>query len=323
MAYFEIEKMQKYKNILILGGYGFLGTNIMHYIDNNSSDLPYKFIVFDKFNSHPCGVKLHCVEKSYAGDFADIDLLDRIFCENNIDLVIHTLSTTIPVSSSNARYDVESNLIPTLDLLGMMVKHDVRDIVYLSSGGAIYGTYNNPPYSESDDVFPLSSYGVVKLTIEKYMMQYAQLYGIRPLILRLSNPYGSFHYSMKQGVINIAIAKALRHEPFHIWGDGNGKKDYIYVADFVDILFQLISKNVSNQILNVGSNILLSVNDITSAVQKLVRKIEVVYVGAQKFDASHFELNTTKLISIIGDYKFTSFADGLTKTFQWTKSICD
>jgi len=315
--------MQKCKNILILGGYGFLGTNIMRYIDNNSSNLPYKFIVFDKFNSHPCGVKLNCVAKSYAGDFADKDLLDKIFIENKIDLVIHSLSTTVPVSSSNARYDVESNLIPTLDLLGLMVKYNVHDIVYLSSGGAIYGTYNNPPYSESDDVFPLSSYGVVKLTIEKYLMQYAQLYGIRPLILRLSNPYGPFHYSMKQGVINIALTKALRQEPFQVWGDGNGRKDYIYVADFVDILFQLISKNVSNQILNIGSNILLSVNDITSAVRKLVPKMEVVYVDAQKFDASHFELNTTKLISIIGDYKFTSFADGLIKTYKWAKSICD
>ena len=315
--------MEQYKKILILGGYGFLGTNIMHYVDTNRNLLPYKFIVFDKFIIHPCGVKLNCIEKNYAGDFSDKELLDHIFDENKIDIVIHALSTTVPVSSSNARYDVESNLIPTLDLLGLMVKHDVKDIVYLSSGGAIYGTHNNPPYSESDDVFPISSYGVVKLAIEKYLMQYAQLYGINPLILRLSNPYGSYHYSMTQGVVNIAIAKALRREPFQIWGDGNGKKDYIYVEDFVDILFRLISKNVSNQVLNVASGITLSVNEITSVVQRLVPNMKVEYVNAQKFDATHFELNTSKLINIIGEYEFTSFSDGILKTFMWAKSICD
>lgn len=304
------------KNILLLGGFGFLGTNVMHYVDEHLCG-QYHFIVFDKFDHHMGGVEFECVDKVYAGDFTNSHLLEQVFAENQIDIVLHSLSTTVPVDSSNARFDVESNLIPTLDVLGLMVKYGVKYIVYLSSGGAIYGT-GTGKHKESDDVFPVSSYGVVKLAIEKYLMQYAQLYGLQPLILRLSNPYGPYHYSMRQGVINIAMTKALRNETLQIWGDGNDKKDYIYVEDFVNILFRLLNKGLSNQVVNIGSGSLLSVNEIANAVRALVPTFHTTHEPNQQFDASHFELNTDKLRGLIGDYKFTSFKDGLNKTYLWT-----
>ena len=226
----------------------------------------------------------------------------------------------VPVSSRNARYDVESNLLPTLEVLNLMVENHVRDIVYLSSGGAIYGM-GGKRHKESDDVFPVSSYGVVKLTIEKYLMQYAQLYGIQPLIIRLSNPYGLYHYNMKQGIVNVAMAKALKGEPIDIWGSGDGKKDYIYVEDFVEILFAMLQKGIMNDIVNIASGDLLSVNDIVKAVQTLVPTFVAKHVEADKFDASYFSLDTTKLHDIVGEYNFCSFNDGLQKTFLWTKTI--
>ena len=307
----------KIKNILILGGYGFLGTNIIKYVDAHMRDA-YKFIVFDKFDHHTGGVVCESVAKTYAGDFSDAELMELIFQENHIDMIIHALSTTVPVDSANARYDVQTNLMPTLDVLALMVKYNVKDIVYISSGGAVYGTRDNKPHEESDAVYPISSYGVVKVATEKYMMQYAQLYGLRPLILRLSNPYGPYHYSMKQGVINIAMTKALRNETLQIWGDGNGRKDYIYVEDFVDILFRLIEQGVSGQVINIGSGTLLSVNEIANAVRAIVPSFCTTYESKQQFDASHFELNTTKLRSYIGNYHFTPFKEGLNKTYLWT-----
>ena len=305
------------KTVLILGGYGFLGTNIMKYVDEHLRQ-QYRFIVFDKFDKHLGGVEFKCVEMTYAGDFTDKALIESIFRDNKIDLVIHSLSTTVPVDSANARYDVETNLLPTLDVLALMVKYGVKDIVYISSGGAVYGTRDQKPHLESDAVYPISSYGTVKVATEKYMMQYGQLYGLRPLIVRLSNPYGAYHYSMKQGVINIAMTKALRGETLQIWGDGNDKKDYIYVEDFVDILFKLLDKGVSNQVINIGSGTLLSVNEIAEAVRTLVPSFKTEHAAAKQFDASHFELNTDKLRSLIGDYQFTSFKDGLNKTYLWT-----
>lgn len=310
------------KTVLVLGGYGFLATNLLKYIDAHLLD-EYRCVVFDKFDHHPAGVSFSCVCRSYAGDFSDSTLLRRIFEENTIDLIIHSLSTTVPVDSSNARFDVESNLLPSLDVLSLMVEFHVQDIVYLSSGGAIYGTDRAHRHAESDDVFPVSSYGVVKLAIEKYMMQYAELYGIRPLIIRLSNPYGPYHYSMRQGVINIAIARALRGESMQIWGDGNGRKDYIYVEDFAEILFRLIRMDVRNEVVNVGSGATTSVNEIVESVSEMVPSFRADHVDQQRFDVSHFELDLTKLTGLLGELHLTSMQDGLLKTFNWTKSLCD
>lgn len=307
------------KTILLLGGYGFLGTNILKYIDGCLMDA-YRVIVFDKFPAHPAGVSFRCVTKTYAGDFSDTLLVENLFKENTIDLVVHAISTTVPSASFNARYDVESNLLPTISLLNAMVSNKVYDIVYLSSGGAIYGNDGDRPHKETDDVFPISSYGVVKLAIEKYLMQYATLYGMRPLILRLSNPYGPWHYSMKQGVCNVALASALKGLPFSVWGDGESLKDYIFVEDFVRILFRLLEMSVHNEVINVGSGETLSVNTILSLVQKNVPTFEWTNTEASRYDVSHFALDTSKLLALIGDYDFVPMGEGMRKTLEWAKN---
>lgn len=308
------------KTILLLGGYGFLGSNIIKYIDSYLKD-QYQVIVLDKQAKPLGGVSFQSVIKSYSGDYSNHLFLKKVFCENKIDMVLHSLSTTIPVDSQNARFDIETNLLPTLDILDLMVENHLSKIVYISSGGAIYGTKSKSKHKENEDVFPISSYGVIKLATEKYLMEYAQLYGIKPLIIRLSNPYGKYHYSMKQGVINVALTKALRGEQMEIWGSGDGRKDYIYVEDFVRLLFLLLGKDITNEVINIASGQLLSVNEVISAVKKLEPSLATHHTGADLHDAMDFMLDTSKLHQIVGNYKFLSFQEGLTETYKWTKTI--
>ena len=310
------------KTVLILGGFGFLGTNAIKYAERCFSG-EYNFIVFDMYAQHPHGVQFSSIKKVYAGDFSDSDLLEQIFKDNRIDIVLHSLSTTVPVNSGNTRYDVESNLIPTLVVLGLMVKYQVKNIVYLSSGGAIYGVKDSRSHAESDDVFPISSYGVVKLAIEKYIMQYAQLYGMHPLILRLSNPYGPYHYSMKQGVVNVALAKAMRGETLCIWGDGNGRKDYMYVDDYATVLYALIGRGVYNEVFNVASGDLYSVNEIVGKIRQYVPDMKTEYSDGNINDASHFALNTEKLMRFLPDFRFTTMEEGLKSTYEWTRKYVE
>ncbi len=307
------------QTVLLLGGYGFIGTNILSFIEKNLKN-QYNVIVFDKLASHFASLSFGCVSRSYSGDFSDSVLLNTIFEENSIDCVIHSLSTTVPATSLNARYDVDSNLVPTLELLNTMIKHNVYDIAYISSGGAIYGN-NDILHKETEDVFPISSYGVVKLTIEKYLMQYAQLHNLRPLILRLSNPYGPYHYSMKQGVINVALAYAIKNVEFAVWGDGNSEKDYIFIEDFVDILFTLKDKNIHTEVINIASGESLSVNKILESIKTHINSFNWIYKDASKYDVQKFKLDTSKLKSFINNYKFTSFDEGLHKTINWAKSL--
>lgn len=306
------------KNILLLGGYGFIGTNVLKCIDKQHSD-QYEVIVFDKVDHHFHNVSFNCVKKVYAGDFSDILTVDNIFAENSIDLVFHFLSSTVPATSSNARYDVESNLVSTLNLLSVMDKYNVKNIVYLSSGGAIYGDYLEKVHNEEDAVYPKSSYGVVKLAIEKYLLSYAELYGFHSLILRLSNPFGPYHYNEKQGIVNIAIRRALSNKTLQIWGDGNGIKDYIFINDVCDILFKMVEDEIETGVYNVASGNALSVNDIVDAIRKYVPGFNVEYVNASVVDVQSFELDITKLRKKLGGFKMTSIDEALKQTIEWQK----
>ena len=305
------------KNILLLGGFGFIGTNLLKYIDSYCSEV-YSVVVFDKLPMHPHGVTFDCVEKVYAGDFSDTMYLKSIFQNHKFDLVIHSLSTTVPSTSNNIRFDIESNLIPTIELLNLLVEFSVLDIIFISSGGAIYGdSAYKIKHKETDNTYPMSSYGVVKLAIEKYLFQYTSLYHLRPLILRLSNPYGRYHYSTKQGICNVALRSALQGDTFNVWGTGEAKKDYIFIDDFCDILFRLYANSIHNRVLNVGSGCVLSINQILDEIKSLVPTFCWSYKEASKFDISHFELDTLELNKIIGNYNFSTFGTGLDIVNKW------
>ncbi len=285
------------KTILLLGGYGFLGTNLMKWVDKQH--LPYRFVVFDKFLQHTAGVTFDCVTQSYSGDFADPTMMEQIFSNHSIDVVIHSLSSTVPLAAGSARYDVESNLLPTLSLLDTMVRHHVQNIVFFSSGGAVYGeSVQGRPHQESDELYPKSSYGVVKLAIEKYLFLYQTLYAIRPMVLRLSNPYGHYHYSQRQGIVNIALRAAQQGKPFTVWGDGTATKDYIFAEDVCAIVFSLIEQEIYGQVINVASGELLSVNQILEQIRLLYSSFSWVYQAANAHDVQRVELDIEKLKSL-------------------------
>lgn len=305
--------------ILLLGGFGFIGTNIIKYIDNHHKG-DFSVVVFDKLPVHPFGIKGKCVDASFSGDFSDAEVVKSVFKKRRFDIIIHAISTTVPATSKNARYDIESNLVPTVDLLNLLVEYDHKRIIYISSGGAIYGESNaGSKHKETDDTFPKSSYGVVKLAAEKYLFQYSSLYSVEPLILRLSNPYGSYHYSSKQGITNVALRAAKGGKRFKVWGTGDALKDYIYIEDFCDILFQLIKKDVSGKILNIGSEQILSLREILIEIKRLYPDFTWDFTDPNIYDLQHFELDITELRKLIGDYRFTDFRDGLARTNNWLR----
>ena len=295
------------KTILLLGGYGFIGTNLIKWAENKN--LNYRFIVFDRFVNHPLGVTADNIIKSYDGDYADRKLIEKIFNENNIDLVIHSLSNTIPLQMGSSIYDVESNLIPTINLLEVMHQYNTQDIIYISSGGAIYGdTRQKNANLENEDVKPKSSYGVIKLAIEKYLFLYKETYQLRPLILRLSNPYGRYHTSTKQGIINVALKAAQNKKTFTVWGDGTATKDYIFVEDLCEILYALYEQKIHGEVINVASGELLSVNTILNEIKSKYPTFQWNYVDANSNDVQYVALNTQKLNAYIR-VNYTKFYD--------------
>ncbi|MEP6683363.1 MAG: NAD-dependent epimerase/dehydratase family protein [Parafilimonas sp.] len=306
------------ETILIFGGFGFLGSNVIDYaLQNHLND--YKFIVFDIYEQHPSGKSFKNVAKIYKGDFTNREDINIVFKENKIDYVFHFISTTVPANSNNnIRYDIESNLISTINMLDTCKSYPIKSIFFISSGGAVYGDSTQYIHKESDNLNPNSSYGIIKLTIEKYLKLYNHLYNLNYLCLRLANPYGAFHLSQKQGLINIAIKKAISKQEFEVWGDGSNVKDYIYAEDVARIIFTLVKRKIVNQVLNVGTNKGYAVNEILGIIKKLVPSFTIKYKEQKSFDVPKVVLNTEAIVDYI-DFELTSLEQGINKTFTWTK----
>lgn len=305
------------KNILLLGGTGFIGRNIIDYVLKHEEFSNHKFVVLSRYiQSEKLDAKIDYV----AGDYADKSLLISLFSKWNFTKVFHCATSTTPLSSgNNILCDINGNLIATIGLLDVMKDFGCKLILYMSSGGAVYGEKHLDMISENEICNPVSSYGVVKLTIENYLRLFQTQYGICYLILRVSNPYGKFHVSENQGVVNIAIRRVLREEPMEVWGDGNQSKDYIYVDDLVRIIFLLLKNGVVNKTINVGSGKTQQLNRILNTIKIYLPSLEVNYTASKETDVKDFCLDISLMQSLL-NFEFTEFEEAIRKTISWEKS---
>ena len=301
------------KNILIFGGLGFIGSNIIEELLLHKDD--YNIIVFDfpgKQNIFEGQIKI------IYSDFNNEENLELVFNENKIDCVIHLISTTIPASSNdNIIYDIEANLVPTIRLLKLLALYKIPEIIFFSSGGSVYGVTKDEKVDENHSVFPISSHGTIKLTIEKYIHLFQELYGVNYLILRVGNPYGPYQSSDNQGIINVFIRKMLRDEKLIVRGDGSAIRDYIYVKDLAKIVHLLISKGIRNEIINIGSGIGVSINQIIDTLKKIINyKNSIEYTEAPLSDVPKIILETKKLKGMI-QYQLFNIEEGIQKTVKY------
>lgn len=311
-----------HKTFLILGGFGFIGKNIAE--DLLIHDLG-TVVVLDRPGTSFGNPEIDTNDrlKVYHGDFSDRVLLKKIFAEHAVDVVIHCVSTTIPATSNaDMAYDVHSNLEGTLAVLEEMRAASVSRIVYFSSGGTVYGPGTDEcqkrGFRESDATNPISSYGVVKLAIEKYLGLYQHLYGIDYLVLRESNPYGPYHQAEKQGFINVTLRNILSGNPITVWGDGSIVRDFIYVKDTARILADLIERGVWNRVFNLGSGKGYSINEILAILREVAGDFEVRYESTRSLDVPRAVLDMGQLSLVTPMVvDLTDIRTGILETYQW------
>lgn len=306
------------QNILLLGGFGFIGINLItEFLQSDQ----YNVIVFSEKNTSTKTINRFKNVKIYLGDFNNENDIEKIFQENKIDIVFHLISTTIPATSNeNPIYDVESNLVNTIKVLDLMKKYAIDKIVFFSSGGTVYGIGDgNEKFSETDSLKPICSYGIIKNTIEKYLFLYNYLHGLQYLVLRVSNPYGEYHNSEKQGFINVALRNILNGNSVNIWGDGEAIRDYLYIGDLVKIVVQLTEKNIYNKVFNIGSGIGYSINDVIAIIEKVTGIVYVIRNESRKVDVPRIVLDNKKL-QTVNTFIFTDIETGIRKTYEWIKA---
>ncbi|MDF2849805.1 MULTISPECIES: NAD-dependent epimerase/dehydratase family protein [Sphingobacterium] len=302
------------KKILVIGGDGFIGKNVVHYFSNNDLELPPKIVVLSrKLNEKE--TETTQVEFCY-GDFSDINILTNLFSKYQFDAVFHFANTTVPSAAQDTNVqDIYENVVPSIQLMDVMKQYHCNMLLYLSSGGAVYGN-SKEILNEEHVCHPISSYGIAKLTVENYIQLYHRLFGLDYLILRLSNPFGKYHTSSKQGIVNIAIRNALKGIPISIWGNGDQTKDYIFVEDIVKVIWDLLNLGIKNEIFNIGAGQSVSLNEILKKISTIIPNVKICYQESKVTDVGFFHLDITKLKSFIG-FEPLDLDSGIIKTIEW------
>lgn len=213
------------------------------------------------------------------------------------DFVFHLASTTLP-STSNAdiAYDLESNVIATVRTLEAAASMRVRRMVFVSSGGTVYGVARQNPIPESHPTDPICSYGIHKLTIEKYLQLFRSANSLDSIVLRVSNMYGEFQdCSRPLGAVAHFTARAVNGTPLEIWGDGTTTRDYIHVDDVVDALSKAVSYEGKERLFNIGSGRGVSLNQLVEMLrQRLPKGITLNYQPRRSFDVFENVLDVSR-----------------------------
>jgi UDP-glucose 4-epimerase len=300
---------------VVFGGGGFIGSTIV----DRLLEAGHTIRVFERPRVEPYRAFLPSEHVEWTtGDLASVHDVEEAL--EGMDAVFHLVSTTLPKSSNDDPiYDVQSNMVSTLQMLNAMVAKGVKRIVFISSGGTVYGVPQYLPVDEKHPTEPVVSYGITKLAIEKYLKLYSDLYGVKHVILRVANPYGERQrLETAQGAVAAFLHKALSDKPIEVWGDGKVTRDYVYIGDVADAFVKAITYEGSQTVFNISSGQGLCLNELIDKVETVVgRQVERIYKPGRPFDVPVSILCNELARRELDWFPRVSMAEGLAKTARW------
>jgi len=302
---------------VILGGSGFIGSAIADrlLLDGHSVRI-FERPRVEPFRKFKASEQVEWV----TGDFLSTHDVGNAI--KGADVVLHLVSITLPKSSNDDPiYDVQSNVVGTLQMLNAMVAHNVRKIVFISSGGTVYGIPKYLPIDECHPTDPLVSYGITKLAIEKYMHLYEHMHGIKTITLRVSNPYGERQrVETAQGAVGVFLHRSLTGIPIEIWGDGSVTRDYLHISDVAEAFLRAVEYSGSKNVFNISSGSGTSLNELIGMLEEALGKpTERRYLPARPFDVPVNVLSNDLARAELQWTPSTSMREGIMRTAEWMK----
>ena len=300
---------------LVLGANGFIGSHLVDALAGQGGTVR-------AFRRHggPAIYETAPNIEEYIGDF--LNESDLRAALKGVDHLYHFISTTTPATAENDPIiDIETNIRMSVELFRLCVEEGVKKVFFASTGGAIYGENDKPPFSESDLALPVSPYAIGKLTIENYLRYFRRKHGLQSVTLRISNPYGERQpFYRKQGVIPIFLENICRDRPITVLGDGTMVRDYVYVKDVAQMIVDISHKEHSQEVYNLGSGKGSTINELVEAATAVSGKeprIERKPVPPTFVDK--VVLDTTRFNDEFGITAKTDLRTGMKLTYDYIK----
>jgi UDP-glucose 4-epimerase len=264
--------------ILVTGGAGFIGSQIVDAYVNAGHEV----LVLDNLST---GVRAQVNPKA---EFSEIDLndakLSQVVKSFQPEIINHhAAQIDVRKSVADPRFDAQTNILGFLNLMEAAKAADsVQKVIFASSGGAIYGEANTVPTDENYQAFPISPYGIAKLTTEYYLNYYHQVFNLPFVALRYANVYGPRQNPHGEaGVVAIFYQRIHDHQSFVINGPGKQTRDFVYVSDVVAANLKATDKPVQG-IFNIGTGIETSINDLISIMKSYTTLDKDIAHGPEK-----------------------------------------
>jgi len=302
--------------VLVTGGAGFIGS---HVVDTLIS-AGYEVVVVDDLSTGRLS------NLNPAATFYQVDIrspqLAEVFEKERPDYVDHhAAQMDVRRSIADPLFDAEVNVIGSINLIECCRRYGVKRLIYISTGGAVYGEPEYLPCDEAHPVNPICPYGASKHTVEHYLYMYQQNYGLDYIVLRYPNVYGPRQDPHGEaGVVAIFTGQMLAGGQVVINGDGEQQRDFVYVEDCAQANLMAMTSQNANQIYNLGYGRGTTVNEIFTTLKNITGyQLAATHGAAKVGETRQIYLDATKAQKELGWKPTVDLEEGLQRTADYFK----
>lgn len=297
------------RSAIVFGGGGFIGTNLCRRLVSSG----FKVRAFGRRRLFPDA--LPDVEW-VNGDISDISAVTRALEPGSI--AYHLIHSVLPHAVQQITAETLETA-PTRQLLEACHSVGTIRVVFVSSGGTVYGNAAQIPTTEDAPTAPFTPYGRSNLAIEQCLALQRQQHGLEYRVLRAANPYGPFQTANKQqGVIAALIKNALRGNEIDIWGDGSVIRDFVYVDDLANALLLAASDRSPYRVFNIGSGRGRSLREVIAMIENALQKpIKINWQPGRPSDIPVSVVAIARAKKEFGWEPKVDFVEGLQRTISW------
>ncbi len=304
--------------ILVTGGAGFIGSHLADALIAKK----HRVFVIDNLST---GFKKNLNPKArfYKTDLVNFSAVEKIIKKEKPEVVFHLAAQmSVQESVKKPLFDAENNILASVNLIKIACENKIRKFIFASTGGAIYGDTKNRPTPETEKEWPLSPYGVAKLSVDRFLFYYHKIHGLNFVSLRYGNVYGPRQNPHGEaGVVAMFLNRMFSGKQPIINGDGKQTRDYIFVDDVIGANLLALKNLKKSGIYNVGTGKETGVNALFREINghfgnKFKEFHGPAKIGEQKTSCLSF----SKIKKGLGWSPNVDFLTGIRKTFKWFKA---